>query len=394
MTESLVSIAGQRVSKLRLIVANVGPWYAECDMEEAPTFEGAVSLTIGDTQLACTTAPNTDGTFGNQRKLRVVAGAGGWGRLLTAKGYHNDAGVKARDVAADVVRLVGEKLGTFVPAAERLGVDFVRQAIPAATVLEQVIGLNVAWWVDYQGSTNVGPRATSALGAGDYEVLAFDPRSRVATLAVDNPLAVTIGSVISERLDAPQTVRDLELRVDGSELRVMAWCGGGASEAGRLTQLLRTIARHSTAGRIYGKFRYRVVRMAGDGRVELQAVRKAAGMPDILPVSQWPGVAGTHAELSPGAEVLVEFVEGDPTMPVVTHYAGKGGVGFVPAHLTIGGDVGLPAARQGDTVEVLLPPAQFAGTINALPATGVVTWLAPTADGTITSGSGKVSIAT
>jgi hypothetical protein len=393
MSEALVSIAGNRVAKLRLNVANMGPWHAECDMEEAPALSGPVQLNIGGLLLLGSVVAQSDGTFGNQRKLRIAAGGGGWGLTVKAKGYHNDAGVKAREVALDLARAVGEQIGTFVPAVERLGADFASSQANAATVLRRVIGDNVAWWVDYNGVTNVGPRSTAALASTDYEVLAFDPRSRIATLAVDNPLAVSVGSIISERLDAPQTVRDFELRIDGSEMRVMAWCGGSAVEAGRLAELMRIIARQSNAGRIYGKTRYRVVGMGGDGRVNLQAVRKAAGLPDMTSVSQWPGVAGTHAELTPGAEVLVEFVEGDPSMPIVTHYAGKGGTGFVPAHLVIGGDAGSPAARSGDAVEVLLPPAVFSGTISGSPASGVLTFPMNKTSGTITAGSGKVDIA-
>jgi hypothetical protein len=131
--------------------------------------------------------------------------------------------------------------------------------------------------------------------------------------------------------------------------------------------------------------------------VELQAVRQAAGLPDALPATQIPGIAGAWAKLANGAEVLVEFIEGDPSQPIVTGFTPKGGGGFVPERLTLGAtseNEASDAARKGDTVKCLQGPAVFVGTINGLPATGVITPTLPYVLGSITSGSSKVGIAT
>jgi hypothetical protein len=159
-------------------------------------------------------------------------------------------------------------------------------------------------------------------------------QARTIVLAVDDVRAVGIGSILSERLDAAQTVRELEIDVSVQGVRVKAWCGGSASTASRLTGAIRAIIASATDGKIYGLRKYRVTQMSAD-RVELQVVRRDAGLPDILPISMWPGLAGAHAALTPGAEVLVEFIDGEPTDPVITHFAGKGGAGFVPVSLAI-----------------------------------------------------------
>lgn len=389
MTEVFAAVNGHRLTRLRLVQANTGPWHAEVDFEQAPELEGPVTLQVGTRELKGTLT--STGTFGLQRKGRIVAGAGGWGAPVEAKDYHNDAGVKARSVADDAARAVGEQIGSFVPAEERVGADYVRQAGPASQTLEDVLG-GVAWWVDDAGVTHAGPRPAAALASDAYEVLAFNPESLVATLAVDDPAAVQIGSILEERLDAPQTVRELELLVTADEMRVRAWCGVGDALAGRLPGLFRSIIARATDGKLFGKYRYRVLRMNGD-RVELQAVRKGAGLPDVIPVSMWPGVAGVHAELSPSSEVLVEFLEGRRTMPVVTGFAGKDGKGFVPVSITLGGNEGPEVARKGDAVEVLLPPAVFSGTIGGSPASGVLTFTLNKTLGTITAGSTKVKAA-
>jgi hypothetical protein len=232
-------------------------------------------------------------------------------------------------------------------------------------------------------------------------VLAYDPRDRIVTLGVDDPGAVGIGSVLSERLEAPVTVRSLELRVTAGELRVLAWCGGDESGYGQVTGLLRSIAQRATDRQLHGLYRYRVTRMVGD-RVELQAVKRIVGLPDLLPLSMWPGIAGAHAELAPSAEVLVSFIEGDRAQPVVVHFAGKDGVGFVPEHLSLGGLDGAPAARNGDAVEVTLQPMAVLDTwmvsvAGAPPVptkvTGAITFPLPKTPGVITGGSAIVKIA-
>jgi hypothetical protein len=398
MADVFATLDGHALKSLRVSVSNVGPWFAECELAEpldtAPV--GAVVIVLKGAELRGTVVDQHSGSFGLTRRLRVVGGGGGWGARLAPKNYHNDAGVKAQLVAEDAAREAGEAIGSFVPVAERIGRDFVRSRMEASRTLSHAAG-GAPWYVDFAGLTHVGPRTTVALSADQYDVLAYDPISRIVTLAVEDPGVIRIGAVITESLDAPVTIREYDVHASPDSLRVMAWGGGGETEPGRLPGLLAAIARRTASDQLLGKYRYRVVSMAPDGRVNLQAVRKDAGLPDVLPISQWPGVPGVHALLTPGGEVLVEFIEGDRSQPIVTHYAGLGGAGFVPSSLVLGGETGAPAARQGDAVEVLLPPAIFAGSVLVggvpSPATGVLTWVVPKALGIVTAGSSKVGIA-
>jgi hypothetical protein len=356
MTDDAIAAAtcnGQRLTALHVDVANIGPWIADLDFESDPEVSGRVEIRVGSSLvLVGTVLTAMSGAHLEQRKCRVIAGAGGWARTVPRKSYHNDARVKARLVAEDLAREVGETLGDFLPATERIGVDYVRAAGPASRVLEHVIGAGVPWWIDYAGRTCVGPRPSVPLTIdGSYDVLAYDPRHRTLTFAIDDPGRVQIGSVVAQPpLAGPQTIREYELHIDASSTRVVAWCGGTEFEPGRLVGLLSAIARRATDDQLLGKYRYRVVAMRDDGRVDLQAVRTGAGLPDLQPVSVWPGVAGAAAELAAGTEVLVEFIEGDPTMPIVTHFAGVAGPGFVPVSLAFCGSE-QRAARQGDLVQ-------------------------------------------
>jgi hypothetical protein len=387
MTEKYVAVDGIRCTSLRLVAGERGPWVAEANLESDAAVSGQVTITVGD--LSLVGAVDVGGTYAMQRKVRIVAGRGAWARSVPAKDYANDAGIKARLIADDAARAVGEQIGTFTPSSERVGVHYARAAGAASTALEGVIG-SALWWVDYVGVTQVGPRAAATVDPNLYEVTAYDPRSGVVTLTTETPSAIVVGRTIAKNLDAPLVIRELEINASATDFTFSLWCGAAGQST--LYGLLRALVQHELAAKLYGAYRYRVVRMSVD-RVELQSVRKGAGLPDVLPVSMWPGVAGAHAVLTPGAEVLVEFVEGDRTMPVVTHFAGKDGPGFTPVSLVLGGPAGPAAARLGDQVTVPLPPATFTGTVDGLPASGTLTFITPDAIGQITSGSTKVSIA-
>jgi hypothetical protein len=323
-----------------------------------------------------------------------VGGAGGWGTFARAKDYHNDAGVKSSLIVKDLAREVGETLGV-VNLSTIVGPDYVRRAIVASCVLEDVIK-GSQWWVDYDGKTNIGSRSTYP-DTGPYELISYSPRDRVAELGLDDLSSIRVGTVLSQRLDTTQIIRELTVVLDANKLRAFAWCGGVSSDSNRVMRALGAIIARSDV-QLFGKYRYRVVRMAG-ARVELQAVRKSPGLPDILPISQVSGVAGAWARLSAGSEVFVEFECGAPALPMVTAFAPRSwagsGAGFVPERLILGAESEGEAkdvARKGDGVKVLLAPAVFTGTIAGSPASGVLTFPSMYTLGTIESGSSKVGV--
>lgn len=84
-----------------------------------------------------------------------------------------------------------------------------------------------------------------------------------------------------------------------------------------------------------GTYRYRVVKAnPGDSRWHLQVVVDR-GLPDMLPISIHPGMAGLDAQLTLGATVLVQFVEGRRDMPIITHFAPPDDAGWRPVTLTL-----------------------------------------------------------
>jgi hypothetical protein len=393
MTDALATLNGARARRLSLKVPNIGVWSAEVELiEDGALVDGAqVDLRIGPTLWRGTVAPGENGVFALTRRCLVRGGAGAWSRTLAPKHYHNDFGVRAVEVVADLCRETGETLGSFVPAAERIGVDYVRAAgITAAGSLADVIGA-VPWWVAQDGATNVGMRPATQLNSDRFELLTYEPRLRMATLGVSNSDigAIQIGATLTDqRIDRPAVIREYTVELEENKLRVQAYCADDERISGNLAELLTAIVKRVMDERLLGRFRYRVVSMRADGRVDLQAVNKSSGTPDMQYVSMWPGVAGTYAKLTPGAEVLVEFIEGDRAQPIITGFVGAQGPGFVPVKLVLGGTSGEPAARKGDSVA--LPLAAFTATIGTATVSGNITSWA--ADGTISTGSEKVEI--
>lgn len=383
-----LTIDGIPLARVRLVVPGTGPWHAHVEIAEtdaaAPT--GRVALKIGDASLSGTVDSNHSGTFGGMRGVRILAGGGGWGKAISAAKYHNDAGVQARVVADEAAAAAGETLGAFTAPA-RLGADFAREAGAASHALEAAIG-NTPWRVRFDGVTDVSAPASFTPAPDAYEVLSYDPEERLVTVVADDIRNLIPGAVLSHGLATPQQVTAFEVHADADSIRAYAWTRGAR---GAVTEALAAIASHVAGAKLWGHYRYRVVQMVGD-RVTLQPVNSSDGVPELvaIPMRSAPGI---HATLSPSSHVLVVFEAGDRQRPVIVGFSGKGDPAFVPALIEIGGSGGSPIAYQGGTVQVVLPPMVFNGTVNGLPATGVLLSTSGTTQGTIVSGSSKAKVA-
>jgi hypothetical protein len=162
----------------------------------------------------------------------------------------------------------------------------------------------------------------------------------------------------------------------------------------KIARALRAIVEQLASKlRYHAAARYRVVEKVGD-RYHLQAVRKGQ-WPDMTHVSAMPGAAGYDADLAPGTIVLVAFIEGDPTLPIITSFEGPDGERPTPISVAIAG-ADKAASGVGDQVVAFLPPnLPFVGQVGVPPATtplaGPMSISVPLF-GTIQTGSSKVKI--
>lgn len=406
--EPRLAIEGKAATSAFLHVPQRGLWTVDLDLAEDLAFSGRVTVRVGELELVGTVDGDRSGFYRSGALVRVVAGAGGWERPAPRRHWHADQGVKRSTVLQDTARVQGETLELDAGVDGVIGVDFLRQdkdgderPIPASLVFART-GAPV-WWVDYAGVTHVA-RVRPPAARGDVELLDYDVRAGVAELADVAPVQVGSTLVID---GVEHVVR--ELRVHATAQRTRTRVQLVDVVANRLYDAIATIARQVQAERIGGLTRYRVFQMSVH-RVELQVVDKTLGLPDALPVSMWPGLAGVWARLQPGAVVLVEFIEGSATRPIVTHFEPREGAGFLPievlvdatdvlhlgpsaAEIRIGGDDGAAVHRVGD--------AGTAGTLTiasipspAPPGSGlVITHVAPDGTPTVVTLTGAVTVA-
>ncbi len=208
MTTPHVSVAGIAATSLSLYQGFTGTWMADVSFDQSIDLLGPQTITVGTRTFAGTVlVPSFN--WNQKGTLRIVGGGAGWRKALPGRSWHNDLGLKASTVLQATADECGEAL-TFDSEDSRVGVDYVRLAGPAAWALRE---LAPEWWVDPAGVTHTLARASAP--ASGYEVLDYEHLLGHATLAVDDPLAVVPGSIITVGM-----VRDTYLKITKDSQRL------------------------------------------------------------------------------------------------------------------------------------------------------------------------------
>jgi len=333
---SVITANGFELVSVDLHVPYRGAWWARLDFTDIPEEELTnVEIKIDDLTLYGKIVPERSGTSNERKKALVIAGNAGFGAILDPLHYRSDTGVTARLVVDDAIRLAGETLETFEPENERLGPHYVRQAGTARRVLEDSIGSSI-WWIDYDGLTHVSPiREQISADPEDYRVLFYDPLERIVTLEIQRPGGVVIGSILDDGLDEQQTVRELDLTASASGLRMQVWTGNGIY--GRVDSQAYVMYRRYADKYLFGSWRYRVDRMNGD-KIDARPVLTSNGLPELVGVELSPGIPGFDGDLPAGLEILVEFIEGNRSLPRVVGFSGHDQASWTPTLTVIDAD--------------------------------------------------------
>jgi len=354
---STATLAGHRVTHARVHLPAWGVWWAEVSIDEEAELAGRIPLNVADLALSGTVMSGGIGPKG-RASYRLAGGAGGWGKSIAARSYANDAGLKAATVISDAASACGETLDAATLPTTRLGPAFVREAAPAARVLEQVVP--EAWYVGEDGTTRIGKRTATSLTV-PAAVSSVDRAVGAVALASDS-IATIVPGITVEGLEAVDVLHEL---APGAALRSMLWCAGIASTSRRLSAHRRILEQIDPRRRYRGVFEYRVVTQDGE-RLNLQPIRVSIGMPDIQRVPVRPGVSGARATVALGSRVLVSFIDADPARPAVLAFEDAEGDGFKPIQLEFDATTliklaagVLGAARQTDAVQA----GPFLGTI-------------------------------
>lgn len=326
MAVTAATLEGHRVTSARVNMPAWGCWYAEVDVDGEHTLTGRVSLTIADLTLIGTIL--SGGAAKGRSHYRIVAGGGGWGRSIPTKSYANDAQVKLSTVLTDAATAVVETLGTL--PSTKVGPAFVRAAGPAVWVLEQCAGQ--AWYVDNDGTTQLGARTPGTLPA----VMTHGPvdLARGTVTLASESIATILPGVTVDGLTAVDVLHE----ISSEGLRSTIWGARGPGRSRIPDAIWAIVDQYDPDRRFRGTTEYRVVTLDGE-RLNLQPVRVSTGMPDLKRVPIRPGVPGCKAETALGARVLVGFADSDPGRPYVASFEDAEGEGFQPAELMLSGEV-------------------------------------------------------
>lgn len=361
------TLDGAPCQSVDLLVPSVGIWVAGVTTVEpwAATSPRA-SLEVGGAVLVGFVEQVE--TFAGRSIVTLVGGAEGWARNVPHQ--HHQGPVQLSSVVTQLASAAGESLIFDASLERELGADYVRPSGAGAGLLTRVLA-GAPWWVDFAGVTHVGARPARDV-TGRIEVLeSEDGTAELGFVGeLDDVNDVLPGCYLTDesRLGAGVVLTITESCVVSSSAGLRALCRVSRSstapaEPSRLAALVASMAAQSDPYRIHarGPFRYRVYDQSGD-ELRLQIVRSDLtfnGLPDILPVRMVPGVAGFKATLTPGAVVLLDFIEGDPTMPIVTHYSPSDDAGFLPVSIEADATTGIKlgsavgrALRAGDLIKI------------------------------------------
>lgn len=314
----LSTLAGHRVTSAHVTMPAWGIWYAEVSLDGEHVLSGPVELKIVDLVLRGTVIAG--GPMKGRSSYRIIAGAGGWGKEIPAKGYASDAGVKVSTVLTDAAQEAGETLS--INTSDRTGPGFSRDEGRASLVLESLAA--GAWYVGEDGVTRLGRRAATVLATSVPRVSPVDLARRTVTVAPTS-LASLVPGITIDGIEAVDVLHDIT--PDG--IRTTIYGARGANTSRRLSAW-RALFDQLDPDRDYrAVWEYRVVLQSGS-RLELQPVLASSGMPMLRRVPMRPGVSGCKSQVALGSYVLVGFVNASRGRPVVLGFADADSEGFTP----------------------------------------------------------------
>jgi hypothetical protein len=318
----------------RLVMLAKGPWVLDLDISAdsltvQPLPSGKVVVTFGGVPMNGTVDAKTSGSFGPTGKVRVIGGGNGWSTApKIPQDFHSDTGLTTTVVYTAVGGSVGEVLEDDAPKV--LGTDFiVSTAYPASMIFG-----DDPWYVDLVGVTHHGPRPP-AVPDPSLVLREFDPVMQKVTFSCDTVLLPGTPVVDPYGRFGTQTlvVQNVEQTFDGAGSVGSAWCGPpslpgiSAGPASLIADDLKAATLVWTRAGFLRSYRYRLTVYSGPAptggpnRMQLQAVTPTPGIPFLIPITPWSGVAGVVSTLAPGQEVLVTFENADPTIPHVVCYS-------------------------------------------------------------------------
>jgi hypothetical protein len=373
MSTIATSAGALNIVSAKLHIPSAGAWRADLLLDHGDPPTGAATVTIGDLVLVGTVLRS--GLDAADRPHCTVIGGRGWFASVSApRAFQSTAGVRLGTVLAALASGAGQTI--VQPADRTIGEYYELQASRPGEPVTYADALNdlartgacPPWRVDPDGVTRFGPRQAQAV-TGRATLLRSDRGTGFATYGLDAPATWlpghTVDGVAIDRIDICENAGKLEADV---------WLTEAAAP---IRDLVRRMVAHELGERIRT---YTVASCdSATGDCDLVPPPDARHLPGIKACKQYTGASIYRA--SKGDAALVVLADANRTRPRI--------IGFAPVDGPFADD-----ARTGDSVDVLLPPMVFVGTIAGSPATGVMTATLAKTLGAVSTGSSKRGTAT
>lgn len=364
------SIAGSPVISGRITIPSFGIWEGDTTLDGDTAVTGDVTCSIGNLTLAG--HGFRSGPFVGRRKVRLVGGHGGWHTPVPPQAYYEPGGIPVSHVLGDVANACGETLT--LASDPRLWTRYVREAMPGVRVLNQILGLT--WWVQNDGTTTNKPRVGGAI-TSSFQVENFDPNTGLFTIAIDG-LALADWmpgrTFTAPTVTGEQTISSVTIIIEGPQIRLEVLTG---SEDRQVADFLSLVRETMPSLTFLGTYEYSV---RDDGGFD--PVDKSLGLPSITNLEL--GLPLSTATLKANDSVRVRFIDGRPWRPELASAPASS------TAITVGNAAPAASARVGDSIR--LSDSDIANIIA--PSSGGACSISPGThvNGTITSGSGQVSV--
>jgi hypothetical protein len=370
---SLITANDLRVTRAVITLPRIGVWHAELEVEtEDPSAVAeAITLNVGEGALTLQGFARRSGMFGAHSHVRMVGGAGGFGKAVSSKFYRQ---APARIALTDALDEGGESLSSSSDSGvtgQQLA-SWTRHAGTVGEALHELaVELSAAWRVLPDGSTWVGSETWPTSAAKNVHVLTESPADGRLELSAETPIVLP-----GTTLDGKKLSR-VEHTIEPSSVRTTAWYETEATPPwfGDVLRanFERVVRRFTQRVDFLAYYPCKVVSQNGDGSLELKPDldRKLPGLSKV-PIRY--GIPGVTVKVASGARVHVGYDNGDPAKPFAAIWdsdALKEVIVDASVMATVKAPViklnegTRPIARVGDSVVVAtMPPG--------VPSTGVI----------------------
>ena len=366
---------GVPITRGKIVIPYAGIWHADVWLDRVSDTSGPQDLEVNGLTGTCAVVRQID--FSGESMLRLVGGAGGWGKSVQPAFY---ASPQLSTVLGALASAVGEKVNV---ATDRSIDPFyvIDGAGPASAVLTDLLA--DAWWMDMGGTIQTEPRPTPTV-ASPFTLRAVDGPPGVYHVESDT-IADWMPGATFAALTGSGSVSRVTHHLDGGRLTTEVMVPTLASmPADRLRAAIEEVLAQYLPNLLYlANWTYTVVSSSGGpSSVTIDASPNDPRMPPVTGLPLRADASGSVATPAVGSTILVGFIGGDRYSPEI-----RGLDGTTPPTAYWLAQGTNPIARLGDQVQVFLAAGlPISVLVSGVPSPGTLIVAAPVS-GVITQGS-------